>query len=336
MAALTSSAAALQPVKAVASDDLLSFCKATADALRLDILRALRDESFGVGELCHIFEMPQPGMSHHLKVLAGAGLVETRREGNSIFYRRSMIAVDSPLTELTDSFFAAIDRIPLEPQVAKRIGQVHDERSSNSRQFFEKHADQLRENQSMIAEFSHYSGCVRDLITNEQIPGTSTVLEIGPGESELLNLLADGFHRVVALDNSREMLAKARQNLQPQFADVVEFIHGEPEVLVEQDRQVDLIVLNMVLHHLSSPARLFRTANRLLNPEGRLIIIDLRPHNQDWAREICGDLWLGFEPQDLEEWAREAGLTRGQSVYIGLKNGFQVQVKIFHRPRSTH
>ncbi|MFT5794442.1 MAG: DNA-binding transcriptional ArsR family regulator, partial [Saprospiraceae bacterium] len=54
---------------------LLSFCKATADGLRLDILRALSAESFGVLELCRIFDTPQSGMSHHLKILATAGLV---------------------------------------------------------------------------------------------------------------------------------------------------------------------------------------------------------------------------------------------------------------------
>ena len=88
----------------------------------------------------------------------------------------------------------------------------------------------------------------------------------------------------------------------------------------------------MVLHHMPSPARFFRSAHDLLSQEGRLLIIDLRPHNQDWARDICGDLWLGFEPSDLDEWAADAGLERGQSVYLGLKNGFQVQVRLFQKP----
>jgi len=273
-------------------------------------------------------------MSHHLKVLAGAGLVETRREGNSIFYRRSIIATGDPLTGLLESFYEAIDRMPLSADAVRGTNRVHDERAARSRQFFEKNADRLKDNQNLVAEFTHYRGCVRDLLSNEQIPGTSTVLEIGPGESDLINILAERFRHVTAIDNSREMLDRARRTVATPLRDKVEFIHGVPEDFAAAGRTVDLLVLNMVLHHLPSPARLFRTARQLLNPDGRLLVIDLRPHDQDWAREICGDLWLGFEPGDLDKWAQEARLEKGQSVYLGLNNGFQVQVRLFQK--HTH
>lgn len=320
--------------QSVPSDELLSFCKATADGLRLDVLRLLRDESFGVMELCHIFSIPQPGMSHHLKVLATAGLVETRREGNSIFYRRSMIVPAKPLSDLVTSFFDAIDRVPLSTEALTRMGEVHEERARSSLQFFEKNADRLKENQSLIAEFSHYSGCVRDLLSNEQIPASGHALEIGPGDSELINLLASSFERVTALDNAEGMLAKAQAALDPAHVSRVNFHLGEPGDLVREGKTFDLLVLNMVLHHLPSPARLFRDAQALLTDGGYLLIIDLRPHNQDWARDICGDLWLGFEPQDLDTWAGEAGLEKGQGVYLGLKNGFQVQVRLYRKPSN--
>ena len=71
-------------------DALAALCKASGDALRLNILRALANDSFGVLELAQIFATGQSGISHHLKVLAQAGLVATRREGNAIFYRRAL------------------------------------------------------------------------------------------------------------------------------------------------------------------------------------------------------------------------------------------------------
>ena len=66
-------------------DELSALCKAGGDPLRLNVLRALANDSFGVLELTHIFATGQSGMSHHLKVLSQAQLVATRREGNAIF-----------------------------------------------------------------------------------------------------------------------------------------------------------------------------------------------------------------------------------------------------------
>ena len=57
---------------------LAALCKASSDPLRLQVLRVLREDSFGVSELCSIFDIRQPALSHHLKVLASAALVATR------------------------------------------------------------------------------------------------------------------------------------------------------------------------------------------------------------------------------------------------------------------
>ena len=69
--------------------DLAAACKACADPLRLTVLRVLQNDSLAVSELCELLGIRQPALSHHLKVLARAGLVTSRREGTSIFYRRS-------------------------------------------------------------------------------------------------------------------------------------------------------------------------------------------------------------------------------------------------------
>jgi SAM-dependent methyltransferase len=91
-------------------------------------------------------------------------------------------------------------------------------------------------------------------------------------------------------------------------------------------------VINMVLHHVPSPGRLFEDIGRLLNKNGCLLISDLCHHDQQWAREACGDVWLGFEPDDFSGWARHAGLQEGQSQYMALRNGFQIQVRQFFKP----
>ena len=85
----------------------------------------------------------------------------------------------------------------------------------------------------------------------------------------------------------------------------------------------------MVLHHTPSPAEIFSDLGALLNKDGQLFVTDLCRHDQSWVQDACGDLWLGFEPEDLSDWAASAGLIEGQSVYLTQLNGFRVQIRQF-------
>lgn len=314
----------------VDSEYLLAFCKATAESLRLHILRVLSIESFGVMELCHIFDTAQPGMSHHLKILSGSGLLQTRREGNSIFYRRAFVSQENPINHLMTSLFESIDRIVLTPEIKKRCQQIHRDRAQHSEAFFRKNAARLKENQDLIVEFSHYSGCVTDMLCSEHLSRNETVIEVGPGESDFMCILSTRFNSLLAVDNAEAMLNRTRAKATQHRLKNIEFFLGELSDL-ETTHQADLIVLNMVLHHLPSPAQVFKSARQILAPGGRLLIVDLCSHNQDWTRNICGDLWLGFDPSDLDHWAEDAKLEKGQSAYLGLRNGFQVQVRLYQQ-----
>jgi hypothetical protein len=71
-------------------------------------------------------------------------------------------------------------------------------------------------------------------------------------------------------------------------------------------------VINMVLHHTPDPSRTLAEAAATLKPGGVLLITELCEHGQGWARESCGDLWLGFAPQQLQTWAAAAGLRKAR------------------------
>lgn len=60
--------------------------KAIADPTRREILRLLRHEEMSAGEVAARFDMTKPTMSHHFAVLKAAGLVTSRREGQTIWY----------------------------------------------------------------------------------------------------------------------------------------------------------------------------------------------------------------------------------------------------------
>lgn len=317
-------------------DDLLgplpALLKAAGDPLRLDILRVLTQDSFGVLELCHLFDSKQSGMSHHLKVLTSAGLLTTRREGNSIFYRRAYFAPDHPLAALQQQLFVTIDQIPLGEALAEQLIRLQRERGAASQHFFAENAHKFRAQQDLIASYPVYAEQVTQLLNNTPLRARNLVLEVGPGEGEFLKVLAQSFTHVIALDNAHTMLEKSRSFVAKQRLRNIEFILGDTSHLQQQKVLADCIVVNMVLHHTPSPADIFQDLSNVLIPGGALLITDLCRHEQTWARDACGDLWQGFEPQDFSRWASAAGLTEGQSVYFALRNGFQIQLRQFFKP----
>jgi len=64
------------------------ICQVMADAKRLRLIDALRDDSEkSVGELAEIIAATYPNVSQHLNVMRDAGLVTSRREGTTLYYR---------------------------------------------------------------------------------------------------------------------------------------------------------------------------------------------------------------------------------------------------------
>lgn len=308
---------------------LAPILKASGDPLRLEILRVLQRDTFGVTELCSLFDTKQSGMSHHLKVLHKAGLVETQREGNSIFYRRPINQNGELSDELIHSLFEIVDQTPISETTTHNIALIKEHRAAQSQLFFSKHANKFKEQQELIASFEQYATPVVDLINAHDFSKNSCAMEIGPGEGAFLSELSPRFNKVIALDNSEGMIDKARSYANSHKLSNVEFILGESSKAVKDNIKVDAIVLNMVLHHIPSPADIFTDCAELLNENGIMLISDLSHHDQNWAKENCGDLWLGFENEELSNWANNSGMSEGESLYIGLRNGFQIQVREF-------
>ncbi|WP_427901641.1 metalloregulator ArsR/SmtB family transcription factor [Marinobacter caseinilyticus] len=319
------------PADSSSVDTLAPIYKASGDPLRLEILRVLRRDTFGVLELSQLFDMRQSGMSHHLKVMHKAGLLEPQREGNAIFYRRPLHLESNKLADQTvRQVFEMVDQIALPKHLQQRIEAIRTQRASQSQAFFARHAEQFREQQELIAAFDLYAEPVAALIRQRAVRQQwETALEIGPGEGGFLPVLAELCPQVVALDNSRDMLAKATRTCIEEKLNNVDLIEGVTDTLLARGDAFDLVVANMVLHHVPSPADILLDAAALMNGGGCLVVSDLCSHDQDWAKENCGDLWLGFEPEEITAWANDAGLTAGESLFIGLRNGFQVQVREF-------
>jgi ArsR family transcriptional regulator len=316
------------------ADQLAALCKAGGEPLRLEVLRVLSRDSFGVLELCQIFDCSQPGMSHHLKVLAEAGLVSKRREGNSIFYRRAFADSGSEIELLQRALLETVDRLPLGAPLQKRLLAVQAERVLRSQQFFADNAAQFRQQQELIAAYDLYGPQAAEMVASCFPDGGATAIEVGPGDGAFLAELARKFVRVVALDNAEPMLKRARQAATNGKLGNVEFVLGDTRSPALKNLRADCAVLNMVLHHVSSPAELFIDLHKILRKDGTLIVTELCHHNQEWAQQACGDVWLGFEPEELDRWAETAGFSAGRSVYLAQRNGFRVQIRQFIKGSS--
>lgn len=308
---------------------IATLYKACGDVLRLEILRALKNDSFGVLELCTLFATKQSGMSHHLKVLNNAELVETQKEGNSIFYRRPLLRAEQQNSGAIQTVFDAIDQSALSPDLMLKMQEIRVARAELSQAFFAKNAEKFAEHQELIVNYEQYAEPTRELLFAEEFDEDAEILEIGPGEGLFLKDLAPAFKTVYALDNSEDMLRKTEALVKKHRLKNVISILGDSELALTQNIQVDAIVMNMVLHHIPSPVDIFSDASSLLKKQGILVISDLSHHDQAWVRDNCGDLWLGFESQELNRWAMQFGLEELDSIYIGLRNGFQIQVRKF-------
>ena len=194
--------------------------------MRIQILKVLQQNAYGVLELCQIFDIRQSAMSHHLKILSNAGLVASRREGTTIFYRRNPLNPDIDLQSVQKALFQAIDKASVDAEVADRLADIHLERANASVEFFNRNVSLFEKNQDLIASWSDYGDSVESLL-DSSVESTKTALEIGPGYGQFLKKLSTAFDQVIALDNSAEMLEQCEQRSKKQELTNIRFQHRQ-------------------------------------------------------------------------------------------------------------
>jgi len=246
-----------------------------------------------------------------------------RREGNSIYYRRSL----GNALGIQQRIFRQLDDNELPETVRIQQQRIREERLASARQFFVEHAQEFELYQERIVLFEHYGPDALNLLDSLNRPSNQTVLEVGPGKGEFLKALSERFEKVIGIDISPVMLEQAKE--QVTGTENVTLIEGSTETLLSQNSKFDIIIYNMVLHHVPMPESEIAQCAQLLTPNGLLIVTDLCHHDQEWAREQCGDQWLGFEPEELHQWAKRHGFEHDQTRFLALRNGFQVQTQVY-------
>ena len=105
-------------------DQFQRIAKALADPRRFEILEHIAKQSeVGCRRLCGCFPVRQATISHHLKELAGAGLVESRRDGQFVYYRTRPEVLDTYMSELRRKM-ALEEGVPAAPSNESRRTRI--------------------------------------------------------------------------------------------------------------------------------------------------------------------------------------------------------------------
>jgi ubiquinone/menaquinone biosynthesis C-methylase UbiE len=277
-------------------DDLTTL----ADATRSRMLLLLERHELTVSELCTVLQLPQSTVSRHLKTLADASWVVSRRDGTSRYYTLSLDERGAPARRLWSLLREQVSVTPGADQDARRLKNVLARRQSKSQEFFETTAgqwDKLRAD--LFGPASHLQALLA-LLDERWIVG-----DLGCGTGHVASALAPFVTRVIAVDRSGEMLQTARRRLRD--LEGVEVRRGELEALPIGAGELDAATLMLVLHHLPDPAAALAEARRVLKQGGRLVIVDMLAHDREEYRQQMGHVWLGFSEDHLRRLLAAAG-----------------------------
>jgi ArsR family transcriptional regulator len=275
------------------------------DDVRLRVLRLLSLERLNVTELTGILGIAQSGVSRHLGLLKDAGLLGEEREAGFSYYRLSAALRDGrngfgPLWPLLESQF--------ESAAATAAGRADDARLAEVRRLrkenFDAHAGPDTNERQLVPGRS-WAAWARAL--GHLLPPLR-VADLGCGEGYLTLEAARWASRVHAIDRSKGVLERGRALATRRKASNIVWRKGELEKLPLDDESIDVALLSQALHHAEDPGAALREAVRILVPGGRLLILDLREHEEKWVHERLGDKWPGFSDEKLRNLLEAAGL----------------------------
>lgn len=265
-------------------------------------MRAVSQAELSVAELVNVLGLPQSTVSRHLKPLRDSGILDTRREGTSIYYRRGEAFADATFAQFIGE---QVGRVEAADADAIAVRKQLDVRKQRSREFFDRVAGRYSRLTEPGGGWSALAALLAAGFSGQ------TVADLGAGEGDLTLLLARYAKSVTAVDASPEMLRHVKQQAgDAGLLNRIRLVEGDLERLPLPDASCDAVFLSQALHHAARPDAAVSEAARIAKRGGLVLLVDLARHEQDWVREQWADQWLGFEERELEKWFNAAGVEK--------------------------
>jgi ArsR family transcriptional regulator len=283
---------------------IVNALRAAGEPTRLRILALLRHGELSVGELVSVLGQSQPRLSHHLKALTSAGLTERLPEGAWVFYRL-------PSAGWANEFLATLERL-----LDETAGEFATDRSrleavrQSRRDAADDYFSSIAEDWDRIRAMHYPEELIEASILKLAGPGPfRRVVDLGTGTGRMLTLLGGRARESEGLDLSHHMLTLARSKLAEAGMTQARVRQGDATATPFQTASADVVVVHQVLHYLEAPEKVLREAGRILSPGGKVIIVDFAQHNHEFMREAFSHRRLGIREDNMQAWARQAGLT---------------------------
>jgi len=278
-----------------ASWDIL---KVLSDPTRVRLLALLLHEELSVAELQEILAMAQSRISSQLALLRQAGLVTDRRDGRKAFYSMRVL-LDANQRLLIST--ACASELPEPTEDRANLERILARRRQQSESYFNLIAGKLGRN--------YCPGRSWEAIGHLALRLTPaiTIADLGAGEGLVSQLLARRAAHVWCIDNSPRMVEVGTELAAKNNLTNLAYKLGDIEAVPLPDGSVDLAILSQALHHAQHPQKAIDEASRILRPGGQVLILDLKSHTFEKARELYADVWLGFKENALHGFLKKAG-----------------------------
>ncbi len=284
-------------------EKLLAGLRAAGETTRLRLLHLLSQGEFNVSEITRVLGHSQPRVSRHLKLMVEAGLLDRYKEASWVLFR---LAEHGRPADLARAILALLP--PDDPVLERdraRLAEIIAERHATAMAYFSANAANWDQIRSLHVSEELVEAAMKRLAGKKRI---GLFLDLGTGTARVLQLFSPLAEQAVGIDQSRDMLAVARANLDLAHERHVQVRQGDIMALPFASGLADLVTIHQVLHFLDDPARALIEAARVLAPQGRLLIVDFAPHEMEFLREEHAHRRLGIADEAMAGWLRRAGL----------------------------